>query len=150
LVSRFAHLISHFAQELEIHGWGVAFRSTGVLVGSYVRSRWTWGRQRLTAAVMRTRNRVSSMLPMPSRQGVLFIGYVEACLGLAQSLRGVISAAADRHIQFGIRPFRVGVETRIVEQFMPEKFDLKHRYDINVIEVAADQVPTVFTNQSVI
>jgi glycosyltransferase involved in cell wall biosynthesis len=81
---------------------------------------------------------------MPRRQGVLFIGYVEACLGLAQSLRGLISAAADRHIPFGIRPFRVGVETRILEQFMLEKFDLKHRYDINVIEVAADQVPTVF------
>jgi glycosyltransferase involved in cell wall biosynthesis len=144
LVSRFGRLISHFAQELEIHGWRLAFRSTGALVESYVRSRWTWGRQRLTAALVHTRNRVSSMLPMPSRQGVLFVGYVEACLGLAQSLRGLISAAADRHIQFGIRPFRVGVETRIVEQFMPEKFDLKHRYDINVIEVAADQVPTVF------
>jgi glycosyltransferase involved in cell wall biosynthesis len=85
------------------------------------------------------------MLPMPSRRGVLFIGYVEACLGLAQSLRGLISAAADRHIQFGIRPFRVGVETRLIEPFMPEKFDMKHRYDINVIEVSPDQVPTVFS-----
>jgi len=144
LVSRFGRLISHFAQELETHGWRVAFRSTGALVESYVRSRRAWGRQRLTAVLVRTRNRVSSLLPMPSRQGVLFIGYVEACLGLAQSLRGLISAAADRHIPFGIRPFRVGVETRILEQFMLEKFDLKHRYDINVIEVAADQVPTVF------
>ena len=144
LTSRFWHLISHFAQELQIHGWRVAFRSTSALVESYVRSRWTWGRQRLRAARTHTRNRVLSMLPMPSRRGVLFIGYVEACLGLAESLRGLISAAADRHIQFGICPFRVGVETRIIEPFMPEKFDMKHRYDINVIEVAPDQVPTVF------
>jgi glycosyltransferase involved in cell wall biosynthesis len=144
LISRFGRLISHFAQELEINGWRVAFRSTGALAESYVRSRWAWGRQRLSAALAHTRNRVVSMLPMPSRRGVLFIGYVEACLGLAQSLRGLISAAADRHVEFAIRPFRVGVETRIIEGFMPEKFDLKHRYDINVIEVSADQVPTVF------
>jgi hypothetical protein len=29
---------------------------------------------------------------------------------------------------------------------MPEKFDLKHRYDINIIEVATDQLPTVFAS----
>jgi glycosyltransferase involved in cell wall biosynthesis len=81
---------------------------------------------------------------MRRRRGVLFIGYVEACLGLAESLRGLISAAADRQIPFGICPFRVGVESRIIEQFMPEKFDVTHRYDINVIEVSPDQVSTVF------
>jgi glycosyltransferase involved in cell wall biosynthesis len=144
LISRFGRLISHFAEELEVDGWRVAFRSTGALVESYVRSRWAWGRQRLAANLAHARNRVKSMLPMPSRRGVLFIGYVEACLGLAESLRGLIAAAAERQIQFGICPFRIGVETRIIEPFMPEKFDRKHRYDVNVIEVSPGQVPTVF------
>jgi glycosyltransferase involved in cell wall biosynthesis len=142
--SRFPRLIGHFAQEFQANGWRVAFRSTGVLVVSYVRSRWIWGRQRLTAKLVHARNHARSAFPMPRRRGVLFIGYVEACLGLAESLRGLISATADRQISFGICPFRVGVESRIIEQFMTERFDLKHRYDINVIEVSPDQVPTVF------
>ena len=136
--------MGHFAQEFKAHGWRAAFRSTGVLVESYVRSRWIWGRQRLTANLVHAGNQVRSALPMPHRRGVLFVGYVEACLGLAESLRGLILATADRQIPFGICPFRVGVESRFVEQFMLEKFDLKHRYDINVIEVSPDQVPTVF------
>ena len=81
---------------------------------------------------------------MPARRGILFVGYVEAGLGLGESLRGLIAAAAARNLEFGIYPFRVGVETRIIESFMPEKYDKSHRYNLNVIEVMADQLPTVF------
>ncbi|PIO43456.1 glycosyltransferase [Phyllobacterium zundukense] len=82
--------------------------------------------------------------PLPRRKGILFIGYVQAGLGLAESLRGMIRAAANRGLEFGIYPYRVGVESRIVGDFMPELYDHKHRYDINIIELAVDQVPMVF------
>ncbi len=82
--------------------------------------------------------------PMAARSGVLFVGYAEAGLGLAESFRATLSAAADRQVAFGIYPFKIGVETQIIGQFMPEKYDFEHRYEISVIEVAADQVPTVF------
>jgi glycosyltransferase involved in cell wall biosynthesis len=82
--------------------------------------------------------------PLPTRCGVLFVGYVEVGLGLGESLRGLIAAAAARDLKFGIYPFRVGMETRITGSFMPEKYDKTHRYDLNVIEVAADQLPVVF------
>ena len=82
--------------------------------------------------------------PFSRKDGILFIGYVEAGLGLGESLRGMISAAVARKFRFAIYPFRVGVESRIVGQFMPERYDIQHRYDINVIEVAADQLPVVF------
>lgn len=82
--------------------------------------------------------------PFPHRKGVLFIGYVQAGLGLAESLRGLIKAAASRGLEFGIYPYKVGVESRIIGDFMPELYDQKHRYDINIIELAVDQVPMVF------
>jgi glycosyltransferase involved in cell wall biosynthesis len=144
LISRLGRLISHFGQELEAHGARTAFRSSGVLVESYVRTRWSWGKQMLVVTLAQAQERARSMLPMPRRRGVLFIGYVEAGLGLAESLRGLISATAAQRMHFAIYPFRVGVETRMVGQFMPEKFDRKHRYDVNVIEVSPDQVAWVF------
>jgi glycosyltransferase involved in cell wall biosynthesis len=84
--------------------------------------------------------------PLPAQRGILFVGYVEAGLGHGESLRGLIAAAAARDLQFGIYPFRVGVETRLIGPFMPEKYDKSHRYDLNVIAVAADQVPAVFNS----
>jgi glycosyltransferase involved in cell wall biosynthesis len=146
LISKVGRLISHFGEEMEVHSARAALRSTSVLLKFHIRSRWARSRQRRAVALVRVRNWVMSKLPMPSRRGVLFIGYVEANLGLAQSLRGLISATAERQVDYGIYPFRVGVETRLVEQFKPEKFDLKHRYDINIIEVATDQLPTVFAS----
>lgn len=82
--------------------------------------------------------------PFPKRKGVLFIGYVEAGLGLAESLRGLVSAVAQRRMDFGIYPYRVGVESRIIGEFMPERYDRDHRYDISVTEVTVDQLATVF------
>jgi glycosyltransferase involved in cell wall biosynthesis len=143
-ISRLGRLISHFAEQRETHGLGTAFRSSALLVESFVRSRWSPRKQMLVETLARAKKRARSMLPMPSRRGVLFIGYVEAGLGLAESLRGLISATAAQRMQFAIYPFRVGVETRMVGQFMPEKFDRGHRYDVNVIEVSPDQVPWVF------
>ncbi|HMK80979.1 MAG TPA: glycosyltransferase [Xanthobacteraceae bacterium] len=75
--------------------------------------------------------------------GVLFVGYAEASLGLGESFRGLLVAAATQPLDFKIYPFRVGVETRMIGPFMPERYDLRHSFDINVIEVAADQVPVV-------
>ncbi len=82
--------------------------------------------------------------PFPNKRGILFIGYVQAGLGLGESLRGMIKAAAHRGLKFGVYPYRVGVETRIIGEFMPERYDRQHRYDFNMIEVAADQVPALF------
>ncbi len=105
--------------------------------------------QRLSSLIPELVTKACSLLgikvrPLPTQRGILFIGYVEARLGLGESLRGLIAAAAARDLEFGIYPFRVGVETRVIGPFMPEKYDKSHRYDLNVIAVAADQVPTVF------
>ena len=136
-----SNLIDRFRNEVEADGWRAAFCSVTELATFYARSRLTTTMRRSLSYPL---NWVRPPSPIARRDGVLFIGYVEAALGLAESLRGLISAASDRQIDFGIYPFRVGVETRIIGQFMPEKYDLTHRYEINVIEVAADQVPTVF------
>lgn len=79
----------------------------------------------------------------PLRPGVLFVGYVEASLGLGVSLRGLIDSVAETDVPFAIFPFNVNVESRYVGPFRPERYDLDGRYRINVVETAADQLPLV-------
>lgn len=79
----------------------------------------------------------------PRREGVRFVGYVEANLGLGESLRGLINSAADAKIRFAIWPFNVNVESRFVGPFRPESYDTDGAYPINVIETATDQLPLV-------
>lgn len=85
-----------------------------------------------------------ALLPLPNlgmRPEVLFIGYLEAGLGLGESLRGLVRAIAATGFPFALYPFKIGVETRLIGGFMEDHYDLKHRHRINVIEMAADHVP---------
>ena len=67
-ISRLGRLISHFVEDLEAYGVRTAFRSSGVLVvESYVRTRWSWGKQMLVTTLARAEKQARSMLPMPSR-----------------------------------------------------------------------------------
>lgn len=76
--------------------------------------------------------------------GVLFIGYVEASLGLGESLRGLINSTAETGVPFAIYPFNVNVESRVAGPFREADYDTTGHYEINVIETATDQVPVVF------
>jgi glycosyltransferase involved in cell wall biosynthesis len=78
------------------------------------------------------------------RRGVLFIGYLEAGLGLGESLRGLVRSIADTDLPFALYPFNLGVETRRIGPFASERYDRARRYQVNVIEMAADQVPVMF------
>jgi glycosyltransferase involved in cell wall biosynthesis len=78
------------------------------------------------------------------KHGVLLIGYVEANLGLGESLRGLSRSIAAMGLPFAIYPFNSGVETRLAGGFMADRYELKRRYRINIIELAADQVPGMF------
>lgn len=80
-------------------------------------------------------------LARPPQAGVLFIGYVEASLGLGQSLRGLVQAAAGTRVPFAIHPYDRNVESRRIGAFEPERYDRENRYAINVMELAADQLP---------
>lgn len=148
---RISSLIERFSAQLKTQGVRIALHSAASWIAIFLRSRWHRVGQRLSSLVPEYLTKVRILLgikirPLPARRGILFVGYVEAGLGLGESLRGLIAAAAARDLQFGIYPFRIGVETRILEPFMPDKYDKSHRYDLNIIEVAADQVPTVFSS----
>ena len=77
------------------------------------------------------------------RKGILFIGYAEGDLGLGHTFRNDLLAAARTRLPFAVYPFNVGVETRRIGAFMPERYDKTHAYDGNIIEVAPDQTPEV-------
>ena len=99
----------------------------------------------LSRSAWRKSSDAASALSLKERRsGILFVGYVEASLGIAESQRNLIRALADRHIDFAIHPIFAGVETRIIGPFMAEKYDRKNSYEVNVIEAAADQVPVIF------
>ena len=79
-------------------------------------------------------------------RAVLLVGYIDALLGLGQSLRGLALALAQSDVQFSIFPFGVGVEGRRSTPYMPERYDETNPYVVNVIEVAVDELPTIFQN----
>jgi hypothetical protein len=146
---RVSSLIERFAAQLETHGARTALHLAASWMASFLRRRCQRIGQRLSDLVSEHVTKARTLLvtkvrPLPARHGILFVGYVEASLGLGESLRGLIEAAAARDLKFGIYPFCVGVETRILGPFMSDNYDKSHRYDLNVIEVAADQVPIVF------
>ena len=62
----------------------------------------------------------------------------------ANSLRGLVRSVAATGLPFALYPFNIGVETRLIGRFMEDRYDLKRRHKVNVIEMAADQVPTMF------
>ena len=80
----------------------------------------------------------------PRPRSALLIGYIEAELGLGQSLRGLALAMSQSTAQFSIYPFGVGVEERLSGAYMPERYDVVNAHAVNVIEVTPDELPTVF------
>jgi glycosyltransferase involved in cell wall biosynthesis len=77
------------------------------------------------------------------RKGILFIGYAEGDLGLGHTFRNDLLAAAHTKLPFAIYPFSIGIEARRIGSFMPERYDKTHAYDVNIIQVAPDQMPEV-------
>ena len=77
----------------------------------------------------------------PSRKtGVLYVGYAEAALGIGESFRNMLRALDAADAPFSIHPFNQRVEERYIGPFMPERYDTAAAYDVNVIEVAVDQL----------
>ena len=87
--------------------------------------------------------RFKSQSEMDRRKGALFIGYAEGNLGLGQVFRNNLRAAQAVALPFGIYPFRIGIKTRLLHPFMPERYDKVHAYDVNIILVATEQMPNV-------
>ena len=77
------------------------------------------------------------------RPGVRFIGYADGDLGLGYAFRAYLAAAAQAGLAFAIYPFRGGIETRLTEPFMPERYDTAHAFDINVVLIAPDLTPVL-------
>jgi glycosyltransferase involved in cell wall biosynthesis len=90
------------------------------------------------------RRKVSVSWQFERRNGVRFIGYAEGGLGLGEVFRASLAAAATTAIPFAIYPLRAGIETRLLAPYMPERYDHVHAYDVNIIAVAADQLPIVY------
>lgn len=80
----------------------------------------------------------------PRRSGTLFIGYAEGMLGLGHAFRSDLDAATAAGMEFSVYPFRTNIENRLLPPYMPERYDQNHIYDINVIEIAADQLPFLY------
>ena len=84
----------------------------------------------------------------PKPRSALLIGYIDAQLGLGQSLRGLALAMSQSAVRFSIYPFGVGVEGRRSAAYMPERYDTVNAHAVNIIEVTPDELPTVFRHVS--
>lgn len=108
----------------------------------FLKHRLSKGRQPLAVSrpELTTIRQTQPRTDVEAMPGILFVGYVEASLGLGESLRGLITSTAETAVPFAIYPFNVNVESRFAGPFRPERYDTENRYEINVIETAADQL----------
>lgn len=138
-IRRVGQLLTFFANRADTEGYKSAISDLSKkLVRPVFKARPLSPRQRPQA----TYGRASATDAL--REGTLFIGYAEGALGLGQAFRANLTAAESAGLKFSIYPFQVGIETRLIEPFMPHRYDTSNPYEVNVIEVAGDQVPAVF------
>ena len=99
---------------------------------------------RATGAVVRQfRLRTAASRATPIPNSALLIGYIDAQLGLGQSLRGLAFALSRTDVAFGIYPLSRGVEGRRSSSYMAERYDQSAVRAVNVIEVATTELPDV-------
>lgn len=143
---RASELASRFADDLERFGVRHAVGKTSRRIKTFMRKRLPARFSKLGGIVGHTPQSVGRPGAIVQKPGVLFLGYVEAGLGLGESLRGLVRAYSTGTKPFGVYPFREGVETRLIGEFMPETYDTTSAYDVTVLEIATDQVPVVYEN----
>lgn len=138
-IRRIGFLSTFFADQLELRGWKQAISaSSKQFIGPYFQTRM----QGLKRKILQIPRGASGSEKL--RHGALFIGYAEGALGLGQAFRANLKAAESTGLPFAVYPFRAGIETRLIGPYMQHRYDVNHPYEINVIEVAADQVSEVF------
>lgn len=142
---RVSKFLSSTTDAFEHQGGRAALRLAASLLREYALSRMRNFKTALKtrSSMLAPRNRPNDL---PLKSGPLFIGYVEASLGLAEVLRNMVSAVAKQTEAFAVYPFNVAVEQRRIGPFMAQKYEFNHPHKINVIYVAADQVQVVFAN----
>jgi GT2 family glycosyltransferase len=79
-------------------------------------------------------------------RSALLIGYIDGQLGLGESLRGLALALSRSSVSFAIRPVGVGIEGRRSEAYMPERYDLRGRHAVNLVEASVDELPRVMAD----
>jgi glycosyltransferase involved in cell wall biosynthesis len=139
LVRRVAHARSRFQAVQRYQGTGAALGVLFDRLGKSVSARTV----RAVRQLSRPEDLVA-VLPVRDlfmRHDVLFIGYLEAALGLGESMRGLVRSVAATGLPFALYPFKLGVEERLIGSFMADHYDLRHRHKINVIEMSTDQLP---------
>lgn len=154
-VSTVGHLTSQFGATWQERGFVAASRATADKLQFIVQRRSRLISRLGGQAAERVRATVGAVArPVQRRRhdlvpnSALLIGYIDAQLGLGQSLRGLALAMSQTPLQFSIYPFGVGVEGRRFGSYMPERYDQTRAHAVNVIEVTTDELPTVFAHVS--
>lgn len=132
--------------------FGTAWQRRGLLaagsaVGTELRHFATYRAGRLLGRAPPPPVPATSPTPPPglaaATRSVLLVGYIDAQLGLGQSLRGLARALAAAPVEFRICPVGLGVEGRRGAPFMPERDDLAGVHAVNVLELTPDELPRV-------
>lgn len=146
---RAGFVLTRCSESLESEGPRAAFSLGASMVARYLRTRARWAGQRV-AVKTRVKKEfigrtIGPQVSVPASNGTLFIGYVEAGLGLGENLRSLIKAYATQRLPFAIYPYNVAVEQRRVGPFMADKYEVENPHPVNIIYVATDQLPNLFS-----
>lgn len=154
-MTRGANLAAQFGTLWQERGLPTAVTRSAARIGAAARRRLPGARSESPAPAPAAPPHPAPTLPQSAvpvigkRQPTpLLIGYIDAQLGIGQSLRGLAHALDNAGAAFSIYPFGVGVETRRTVPFMPDRYDEATPHNINIIEVSPAELPRVFANVS--
>jgi GT2 family glycosyltransferase len=145
------HLATRFGSVWEAQSFaaagGATMRELGYFIAHRSRQLSRLGAERSRQTLVEPGTEVAAQTA-PAPRSALLIGYIDAELGLGQSLRGLALAMSTSNVSFAVYPFGVGVERRRSGAYMRERYDTNNPHAVNIIEVAPDELPTVFRHVS--
>ena len=147
-------LTEQFGAAWESKGFKSATEHTASELGYFLKAskqRWMGMRRDLSRLGQRGSQTATALYhkrQQPVQGSTLLVGYIDAQLGLGQSLRGLALALSRTNRPFAIYPFTVGVEERRGAPYMAERYDTRLAHAVNVIEVTPDELPKVFRSIS--
>ena len=134
-----------FGSTMQQQGLGPAARGVGRELSYFLTHRAV---QAARLANIGTRRRLATSRPGQSvslPKPILLVGYIDAQLGLGQSLRGLALAMDRAGLDFQIYPLKTGVEGRRSSPYMPDRYVQSAAHAVKIIEVTAPELAGAVT-----
>jgi glycosyltransferase involved in cell wall biosynthesis len=129
-----------FGSTWQNEGLGAAAREVGKELSYFVNHRTSQAARLLGISKWRDSVGLSPLAGEFGNHSVLLVGYIDAQLGLGQSLRGLALAMSQARLPFDIHPLTTGVEGRRSTPYMPDRYTSAAGHAVKIVEVTVKEL----------